>query len=42
VRWFGAGSVVGAADAKQGVGYGYCGIKGLNALIATLSTGMIT
>ncbi len=24
--------------AKQGAGYGYCGVKGLNALIATVST----
>jgi hypothetical protein len=24
--------------AKQGAGYGYCGIKGLNALLAALST----
>jgi hypothetical protein len=24
--------------AKQGAGYGYCGVKGLNALIATIST----
>ena len=25
--------------AKQGAGYGYSGVKGLNALLATVSTG---